>query len=230
MFSKAFTRTVVSLLLLLASMPIFASTVMIGESQVASTSTTMYTATTTRFQSTITNTPTQIGKYCWWYYVQESAGVNNKWMGTFHSDNKVNFYVLSSQRFHEWEANVQTDCSAKPTGPLVSQLLTSSYSFNFTTPSADTYYFVFFDPVLGQGFIFSFSLQLQYVTTVSYYLASVTSSHYVAPATTSETTVTSSGPFAGIPAFPMEAILAGLLFGIVLIISKRVRRRSLSGF
>jgi len=221
--NRKMLRRIVVCLLVLAVLPLVVTSR--ASSQSYSTTTVTSTGTDVIFDTTITNEPTTVGRYCWWTYFWLNVTAGQELTGSFVSDKKINFYITTYEAYKAFEET--SECVSPPKSFLHTQGVTT-YSFDWNAPQDGTYYLIFFNPQIGTGFTFTFDLESPFVTVETTYVtfSSSTSTSALGTSTTLFSTGSSStsqpaSPFQGIPGVPIEGIIVGLALGIALILLRR---------
>lgn len=140
------------------------------------TTTTVSTGTNTVISYTDTISPTERGQYCWYTYeTLNVTSAGSQYSGSFTTDKKVTFFMMTEKQYQNREEG--SLCGGGRPTSLLEVDHVNSYSFNWTAPAEGTYYFLFDDRHVGEGFTISFALWQQFTTTVSniYTLESLTS-------------------------------------------------------
>lgn len=166
-------RKSISILLIISIMPALLAVPQAVSQTLTSTSVLVGTRTVISYEDTIS--PTGSGRYCWYTYEKLTASAGSQYSGSFTTDNKITFLIMTDDQYRNRQSGDL--CQGQPEF-LVRHEDVNSYSFEWNAPSEGTYYFLFVDQVLGQGFTVSFKLWQQFTatTTIINIYSSVTSS------------------------------------------------------
>jgi len=140
------------------------------------------------------------------------------------------FYIVTPQQYSDFESyQYSSSCGTYEGGEIEVTSLTSAYSLNWMNPPPGTYYALFYKPVGASALPIQTPFTLVAISTeeMTSMIYAVATSQVTLPSTKTVTSLqvselaTGTNPLTGIPGFPLEAVLLGLIIGLAILLLRR---------